>query len=424
MPRSIPCYRRGETSTRIASEFVAPQYAWDAWREGLLVSDGHYQRQDGSWSGGGPFYVEKVQQYQGDARFSDWWYLGGHWRGVSKGVVLGPNARLSSLPSNPTWSAKYDALLPSYATGRARTRPGRPMAGLGQFLIELRDLPTVPGKALYRAGLWRRMSLRSLGYFMRNTAASFRALGSEYLNVVFGWEPFVRDLREVYNLSMRIDREMAQLRRNNGRGVRRKVTLEDTKNSTQSTPMVTNQAFVGVRGGPPGSYAPNGKSVYKLSTFSETHTWFSACYRYWIPDVNSVGWNVRSRLALFGVLPTPELIWEVTPWSWLIDWFSNAGDVIANVSPTAVDFVTTYAYIMKHEKAETAYTVETSWSSRHDAFYSIDGGCHTFSSGTKTETKARAGDGNPFGLGVKLPTLTGRQLGILAALGLSRSSVR
>jgi len=40
------------------------------------------------------------------------------------------------------------------------------------------------------------------------------------------------------------------------------------------------------------------------------------------------------------------------------------------------------------------------------------------------ETKLRDGTGNPFGLSVKLNSLSTYQLSILAALGISRSKVR
>jgi hypothetical protein len=253
--------------------------------------------------------------------------------------------------------------------------------------------------------------------------AQFRALGPEYLNVVFGWQPFVKDLKEVYSLWQRIDKEMATLIRNNGRGIRRKRVLTNEDSSTL-TEAVYPYPFANVFGAPP--TWTTGTSLVRSTTRTQKKVWYSACYTYWIPDVTSSAWTLRARLALFGAFPTPELIWEVMPWSWLIDWFGNAGDVIANISPTAVDYVCRYSFIMEHVRTTVTHTCDTSWDTKIIPMFDINipGGNHRFASITKTETKLRSGGGNPFGLGVTLTSLTSRQLAILAALGLSRSSVR
>jgi hypothetical protein len=124
------------------------------------------------------------------------------------------------------------------------------------------------------------------------------------------------------------------------------------------------------------------------------------------------------------------------PYSWLIDWFSNVGDVVSNMSMNAVDnLVTNYSFVMRRESWEQSASVIT-WHEKRDDF----GGsppsksssslgswwkAHrgSYSSTERWEIKSRVGGGNPFGLDVSLPSLSGRQLAILAALGISRQSV-
>jgi hypothetical protein len=104
----------------------------------------------------------------------------------------------------------------------------------------------------------------------------------------------------------------------------------------------------------------------------------------------------------------------LTPWSWAIDWFSNAGDVVSNLSDWATDgLVMKYGYIMEH--------------SRHERTYYLDGPSqYNFldrqipaTVTTWSETKLRRA-ASPFGFGVSWEGMTPRQLAITAALGITR----
>jgi hypothetical protein len=250
----------------------------------------------------------------------------------------------------------------------------------------------------------------------------FRGLGSEYLNVVFGWKPFVRDLQEMYNLWVTLDKRLGQLVRENGKYIRRKATISDTNDTVVTQETEYSAPFANVLGAPP-SYM-QGRSVYSVKSSTKTRIWFSGSFRYYVPDIGSSQWTARARLALFGALPTPELLWEVLPWSWLIDWFSNIGDVVSNASANAVSNLTTrYSFIMKHVTTTTTAT-SVCWASVSTApTDKWRAASPTFSSVLTEDSKARVGGGNPFGLNVSLPSLSAGQLGILAALGLSRQKL-
>jgi len=230
----------------------------------------------------------------------------------------------------------------------------------------------------------------------------------------------------MYYLWYDIDKRMAKIIRENGRNIRRRATISDDQTTSQ-TSTVYPFPFANVYGGPP-SYAA-GSTKYTTSTTVKTRIWYSAGYRYYIPDTGSSLWNARARAALFGALPTPELLWEVLPWSWLIDWFSNVGDVVSNISPNAVDnLVMRYGFIMKHVLTKTEYQSDTSWEGANSSFGGFGsvwkGGSHAFVSTSTVETKVRMGGSNPFGLNVQLSSLSAYQLSILAALGISRGQVR
>lgn len=145
-----------------------------------------------------------------------------------------------------------------------------------------------------------------------------------------------------------------------------------------------------------------------------------AKYQYYIPDTSSWQWDARARAVLFGALPTPSVVWEVLPWSWMVDWFTNVGDVMSNASVNAVDnLVALYSYIMEHKTTTVECTAVSQWESKYNQYWAYPGGSCTSVGKSTVETKARCG-GSPFGMGITFSGLSAGQGAILAALGLSR----
>ncbi|DAD52156.1 maturation protein [ssRNA phage Esthiorhiza.2_19] len=468
--RSIPAYRIFQTPFTIGAP-GSTQTIWNSTVRALLASEGHLRLANGSWSGGGPFFQSTVEQAH--------WGLYHHPGHVRSGIafpgqdVLGVAPCPLSRPVNPTAGMRSKAVAIAdvdtyYSSGYSKARPGRPAADLGQFLYELRDFPALPILSSFNKGpkqafmrwlqgdgpqavnplngrLVRGYSPRRFGTSLLDGAKgriapsstnpawralqrldTYRNLGSEYLNVVFGWEPFVRDLRKVYDLWKTVDKRMAQLVRENGKSIRRKATVTETF-STGQTQAIYGFPWANVNGAP-GSFG-TGATFYSTTTTNLERVWFTGNFRYFIPDIGSARWTQKARRALFGVQPTPELLWNVLPWSWLIDWFTNVGDCISNLHDGAVENLTVRnSYIMKHTLSSTLYHAHV-----YRAGLSIGSGStltkypgvdHSFNSFYKVEEKIRDGGWNPFGLHIQLPSLSARQLGILAALGISRGLVK
>lgn len=439
---SPPKVRFTKKPTPIGSTLTPVRPTVEDWSyEGLFVSESHRRLPGNRWSGGGPFYTWQRSALSTGARM-----IPVSRAGVDKGVytalgVVGiPNGTKAPAapPSAPAWADVMSGLSGQYATGYKKARPGNPEASVGQFIAELRDLPALPlkgallkGKPFFVFGplggkhaFATPTPFRDIPRALYGYLKSFRNLGSEYLNQVFGWFPFVNDVRKMINLYHSVDKRMAQIRKENGKNIRRKATIRNDTSSSQ-TVTIYEYPYANVLGAP-GEIDSPGRTQYKLTTTTKTKTWFVGSFRYYLfdPSPSPVS-DARMKLALFGALPTPELLWEVMPWSWLIDWFSNVGDVMSNASPNAVDNLTSrYSFVMEHitETIEaSAHVSHGQMATSGRQWPSLD---NTFKTTVKTESKARLGGGNPFGLGVQLSSLSGRQLGILAALGLSRSSVR
>lgn len=273
-------------------------------------------------------------------------------------------------------------------------KPLNPKVSTSQFVAELRDIP--------------RLILRNY-----TLAKFFKELGEDYLNIEFGWKPFIRDLQSFFTEWFKIEDRIRQLIRDNGRPVHREGTVMQTEDTSSSTTSGTNSGDILSPGFETAAYVKWFGSVSAIP-WSKTVTtsikqkyWFSGTFRYYLQPIGSLRYQEEIARIIYGVDLTPRLLWELMPWSWLVDWATSFGDSISNLTEINLDnLVAEYAYTMGHYVVET----ETAWSN----------GLGTARFVQTDEVKARA-QATPFGFGVSLGNLTLRQQAILAALALARS---
>jgi hypothetical protein len=262
--------------------------------------------------------------------------------------------------------------------------------------------------ALGFRNLWRAMGGSKTGFGPKSVA-------DHWVNTQFGWSPFINDLRKFWYTTQNLDKRIAQLQRDNGQwkkcgGV---VKSEEEEQVVASSATVTGHnpillSYFYRLSGITGSYEAVRKDSFNV--------WFSGRFRYWIPNIMKTdpNWRWNAAVHLFGLKPSPSVLWEIIPWSWLIDWCSNVGDVIDNLSARALDnLAAKYAYVMGTKKQEVTLTSVAD-----------------FYNGPQTETwsgtftrKLRQ-EASPFGFDLSSDMFSARQWSILAALGISRSFVR
>jgi hypothetical protein len=113
---------------------------------------------------------------------------------------------------------------------------------------------------------------------------------------------------------------------------------------------------------------------------------------------------------LYGTRVDPSSLWELAPWTWLADYFSNAGDIANNLARFSQDhLVAKYAYIMQKITQDKDYT----WSGLSKAGPAVTTSCR-LTAVSKQRTRA-----NPYGLAFN-SALTSNQANIITALGFSR----
>lgn len=305
-----------------------------------------------------------------------------------------------SAPNLPTAASGN---IESYgASGWNKFKPGRPATSLTVFLGELRDMPRMVLDLKARA---RAMYVNSP-----------KRLGQDYLAANFGWLPLASDLRRMYGLYRHSEKILSELERNNGQWTQRGGTVFETSTaSTVEKIGLTNAAFA-----PKYTYFTRSSPIPRSFTTSETgrKVWFSGRFRYYIPERNfkDSAWRRKTIRRMYGLTLTPADIWELTPWSWLIDYFSNAGDVLSNLSTGVVDdVVAKYAYIMGTTTVRTTTTTSA-------LLKNIEAGDVYFSGTAIQESCIKNRNvATPFGFGMSSEDFSGRQLAILTALGLSKT---
>jgi len=160
---------------------------------------------------------------------------------------------------------------------------------------------------------------------------------------------------------------------------------------------------------------PWGQVVRRRET--SVHRWFSGSFTYYAPAqmfADTLSGHAQVAKRMLGLDLTPDLLWELAPWSWAVDWFSSTGAAISNLSALASDgLVMRYGYIMEHTRVQDTYTLIG--STKFSSGYTGRPAPLVFISETKIRRRA-----NPYGFGLTMAGLNGRQKSILAALGLSR----
>lgn len=121
---------------------------------------------------------------------------------------------------------------------------------------------------------------------------------------------------------------------------------------------------------------------------------------------------------IMGSRVTPDTIYNLMPWTWLVDYFTDLGQFVQAISPGVADrLAADYAYSMKTEQwTETREANSVFQGALANNTKYVEAVCYS----SVVDTCKRRRRASPFGWGVKQESLTPKQLAILGALGLSK----
>jgi len=388
----------------------------------ITVSEGHlWPPQSKRFSGdvGGPFLTNRTEfnvigqpvrlraQYSNGRYFQYYGYL----LPTNPSNILGGDLCLLDL------GLSEDELNVKGAEAIARCSPTNSIANAATFLAEAHSegvfhLPVING--------WKE---RSHGLL--------HVAGSEYLNAEFGWLPFIEEISSFANAVKHAGSVLEQYRRDSGKGVRRQYGFPLMSSIQQETIPGSGQAIMsdGNYNRPEfHSFESGVSSVIRNVT---RNIRFSGEFTYHLPEGDSFGAMLRHASEankLLGTTVTPETLWELTPWSWAADWFSDAQEVITNFQNFEIyGLVMRYGYLMEETIHEDIYIMEQS-AGLHDSLFNnreevVDYKPVPVSDVSQISVRSvqkKRIHANPFGFGLEWADLSPTQLAIAAALGITR----
>lgn len=298
-------------------------------------------------------------------------------------------------------------------------RPRIEKASVPQFLWELRELPKqLETSARGFKDLWHTVGGREDRVAMAGNAAD------HFLNHNFGWVPFINDLTKFYETYERSEEYINDLYRRNGTWTNRRAQVEETFDDhvlyrdyvSLAMPGIGDPRIFRIQQSPQGDIfsaqtearVRNSKRVWAEGKFYQYRPEFDLDL---ITKFPSDWTKTRQLLQLYGIRINPAVLYKVTPWTWLIDWFIGVGRNIEIFSNSIFDAVAAkYAYLMCTTARQVAITSSLYfWSGTVNLtrLYTVD-------------CKVRAEMGSPYGFNLGWDKLSPKQLAILTAIGIKQ----
>lgn len=286
--------------------------------------------------------------------------------------------------------------------------PTRPDANLAILVAETAQrIPSLPGLVILRE---------------RNR----QAIGKEYLNYEFGIRPMIADILKAAKAVLDFNTNLERFKEHADKPLhrRRKVpTTRETEVVFSSEDTFLRPSAGRFHTGQDWNWKlwPSGVGVTAVDEFV-TDTWFSGSFTYYIHDSS----NFLGRMAYYGQAAEKLLgtglsvpvFWELTPWSWLIDWFLDVGSFLRIAESNANDgLVMRYGYLMTTTSVTRHIVTTRATDSLGNIIPPLT---HEFLSYRKERRR-----GNPYGFGLGWEfEMTPKRWAILAALGLTKSDTK
>jgi len=379
----------------------------------ITDSEGHLVNPNtGYRNAGGPFHTVRwhidfptipIDWKSNDKLYGDRWRVRGQFGTPILGSFLPPEYRLSTADSFKKEMASI-SLDADGATAIAQCAPTNPNAELlvaiGEILKEGKI--SLPGIATWK-----------------NRLKLLKSAGDEFLSAEFGWLPLIDDIKNFFDSVKHGDDILEQYHRDSGNNVRRefKFPIEESVRS-ESLGEYYPQPIPG-GGAVWNQYDPKTTKLDLTRTVKvQSRKWFSGAFTYHLDDQSDAWSRLKQNRTdadrLFGTTLTPDVLWELTPWSWAVDWFSNTGDVIKNITNLELQgLVMRYGFMMHEKRIEVTNQFYAKGS---QSFY----GKTQIPPSKLTVVSKRRVQANPFGFGIGWEDLSPTQLAITAALGITR----
>jgi len=247
-------------------------------------------------------------------------------------------------------------------------------------------------------------------------------VSEEFLNQQFGIRPFIGDIQKLAQAVIAGDILLQRYNREASLLTRRRLDMGSSTKLTTHTDPVFMDLYLGANHGnpkPPGWL--NSYGGYWDVIDEVTHSIrFAGQYERFVPINDAFFRNseefARKANKLLGTEINPSVVWQVTPWSWLLDWFGNFNVFMTNVSYlNGNDTILRYGYLTHWITGSRTWTRQSP----------VEDGLGRQLSNTAylkhhfiVKRRVRA---SPYGFGISLPDMSPLRWAILAALGKTRA---
>lgn len=326
---------------------------------------------------------------QGESRFgsSDWWT---QWqntetvdfatRGEYTNDVVGnrsgdnPFRRVIEHRQLMTYDGQYTTAFPGDEPDGSDTRyyrtavSGSTEMTLAPYELQESDVEFVtrafadtnPSKADFDAAVFIG-ELKDVPGLLRNAAQKLSKFGAnEYLKFEYGWKPLISDMRKLMRSMLYLERRIDNLRRLREKHVIRRHYRPPNRFDAAWTTHSRWESSLG--------------SLFPIEGEQrvDTERW---CICSWISDdfdkgalpVTDQELMSTARRALLGGTIDGSTLWELMPWSWLIDWNTNISEFLQS-QRNVVGASPGPSCLMKHTRSRTSgfLRVDAEWL---DGFY-------------------------------------------------------
>jgi hypothetical protein len=236
----------------------------------------------------------------------------------------------------------------------AKTNPSRPDVDIPVDLIDAAvAAPETLRSKFEQMSLDHELSL--VGSLLKKKKPHHGKLDSSVVEYNFGWDLLYQDLRRIVDFAAATSQRYSELKAlHKARGLARSSRLHPLWSSSSET-----------QSGPFTAWSLENGDVEVINhRYSSSQQWASSK---WLADPGgSLPTDAellqQARFVVHGWNASPSTFWEAVPWSWLIDYFVNVGDVLA-ATRNAVGAYPTNGCIMRRQvtTSKQEVTAHSSW---------------------------------------------------------------
>lgn len=203
-------------------------------------------------------------------------------------------------------------------------------------IVELRDIPRSISslkssleqlRTLY-VSLAKSPSLREIIF---NLGGAAKAVPNEYLSFHFGWKQLYKDITDLLEFPEKHSKRMNFLIARNGKP----TTFRSKRSFTSGESGVSGFEYEAF------DIEQNIVTTSRIMRESELRLVINATFDF--PQISAPSFRRKEFFRRMGVIPTPTDLYNLVPWTWLLDWFSGLGNYIEvidtiNSDPTLINW--------------------------------------------------------------------------------------